>query len=263
VATAFEFQLHAVGPEVLAGLLMWPGEAAYEVARLYRDVAYSAPVELGSGLILVTGPSEEFVPDHMKGTTVALVALLWAGEVGDGEDAIKAFRDLAPEVNLVEPMPYAEFQCMIDDPPGLHNYATADYFDEFDDDALEVFVEYGFERKAPHSQQILLPWGGAVAAVADDDTPMANRASRWVTHPFALWEDPADTEANIAWARGFRQDIAPYANGGVYLNFIGNEGQDRVRAAFGEEKYLRLAKVKADWDPNNIFRGNQNIVPAN
>jgi FAD/FMN-containing dehydrogenase len=109
VATAFEFRLHPVGPEVLAGLLMWPGEAAYEVARSYRDVAYRAPVELGSGLILVTGPAEEFVPDHMQGTTVAVVAALWAADVGDGVEAIKAFRDLAPEVDLVAPMPYTEF----------------------------------------------------------------------------------------------------------------------------------------------------------
>jgi FAD/FMN-containing dehydrogenase len=151
---------------------------------------------------------------------------------------------------------------MIDDPPGLYNYATADYHDDFGDEAIEVFVEYGFERKAPHSQQILLPWGGAVGAVDEDATPMANRASHWVTHPFALWENPADTEANIAWARGFRRDIAPYANGGVYLNFIGNEGQDRIHAAYGDEQYRRLAKVKAEWDPDNVFRGNQNIVPA-
>jgi FAD/FMN-containing dehydrogenase len=242
---------------------MWPGDAAYDVSKLYRDVAYRAPVELGSGLILVTGPSEDFVPEHMRGTTVALIALLWAGDLEDGEDAIKAFRDLTPEVNLVESMPYADFQCMIDDPPGLYNYASADYFDDFGDEALEVFVEYGFERKAPHSQQILLPWGGAVAAVAEDATPMAQRRSRWVTHPFALWENAADTEDNIAWARGFRRDVAPYTNGGVYLNFIGNEGPDRVRAAFGDEKYRRLANVKAEWDPHNTFQGNQNIVPTN
>jgi hypothetical protein len=159
VATTFEFRLHPVGPEVLAGLLIWPGNAAYEVAQLYRDVAYDAPVELGSGLILVTGPAEDFVPQHMQGATVALLAVLWAGEIADGQEAIKAFRDLRPEVDLVAPMPYAEFQCMIDDPPGLYSYATADYHDDLGDEALEVFVEYGFERKAPNSQQIMLPWG--------------------------------------------------------------------------------------------------------
>lgn len=91
---------------------------------------------------------------------------------------------------------------------------------------------------------------------------MTKRSVRWITHPFAMWDDPALTDENIAWARGFRRDIARFTNGGIYLNFIGDEGQDRVRAAFGEEKYARLAAIKADYDPDNVFRGNQNIVPA-
>jgi FAD/FMN-containing dehydrogenase len=91
---------------------------------------------------------------------------------------------------------------------------------------------------------------------------MTNRSVRWITHPFAVWEDPADTDANITWARNFRRDISHYATGGVYLNFIGNEGPERVRAAFGDEKYARLSRIKAEWDPHNVFRGNQNIEPA-
>ena len=102
------------------------------------------------------------------------------------------------------------------------------------------------------------PWRG----LADAATPMANRSVRWVSHPFAVWEDEADDAANIDWARGFRRDIGSYATGGIYLNFIGNEGQDRIRAAFGDAKYERLARLKAEWDPDNRFRGNQNIQPA-
>jgi FAD/FMN-containing dehydrogenase len=262
VATAFEFQLHPVGPTVYAGLMAWPGDTGREVCRLYRDLAYDAPDEFGSGLVFLTGPPEEFIPEHLQGTTLVAVAMLWAGSVDDGEDAAKPYRDLGPEVDLVGPMPYAEFQCMIDDPPGLHNYWSADYHEEFPNEALEVFMKYGFERKSPHAQQILLPWGGAVAQVAEDATPLTQRSVPWITHPFALWEDPADTEENIAWARGFRRDIARYATGGIYLNFIGDEGEDRVRAAFGDEKYDRLAAIKAEWDPQNVFRGNQNIKPA-
>lgn len=262
VATAFEFQLHPVGPTVYAGLMAWPGDTGREVCRLYRDLAYDAPDEFGSGLVFLTGPPEEFIPEHLQGTTLVAVAMLWAGSVDDGEDAAKPYRDLGPEVDLVGPMPYAEFQCMIDDPPGLHNYWSADYHEEFPNEALEVFMKYGFERKSPHAQQILLPWGGAVAQVAEDATPLTQRSVPWITHPFALWEDPADTEENIAWARGFRRDIARYATGGIYLNFIGDEGEDRVRAAFGDAKYDRLAAIKAEWDPQNVFRGNQNIKPA-
>ena len=114
----------------------------------------------------------------------------------------------------------------------------------------------------PLTQQILFPWGGAVSRVADDATPMTNRHTSWITHPFAVWEDAADDAANIEWARAFRSDISSFANGGTYLNFIGDEGQDRVRAAYGDAKYARLAAIKAEWDPTNLFKGNQNIKPS-
>jgi FAD/FMN-containing dehydrogenase len=169
---------------------------------------------------------------------------------------------MSPEVDLVGPMPYADFQCMLDEPPGNHNYWSAEYLDALPDEAIDVFVKYGFERQSPLSQQILLPWGGAVARVDEAATPMTNREVAWITHPYAVWERGGDSDRNIEWARSFRRDIAHYANGGVYLNFIGDEGEDRVRAAFGEAKYRRLAAIKGEWDPENVFKGNQNIKPA-
>jgi len=159
-------------------------------------------------------------------------------------------------------MPYAAFQQMIDDPPGMRNYWSADYHDNFDDDALDVFIRYGRERRSPLTQQILLPWGGAVTDLGDSDTPMANRSVRWITHPFAVWDDAAGDDANIAWAQALRRDIAEHTTGGIYLNFIGDEGQDRIRAAYGTANYARLASIKAGYDPDNVFRGNQNIQPA-
>ncbi len=262
VATSFVFRLHPLGPLVTAGLMLWPGDAAPEVARLYRDVAYGAPDELGSGLVFLTGPPEPFVPEHLQGTTCVGIAALWTGDVDDGAAAVQPFRDLSPEVDLIGPMPYADFNSMIDDPPGFHNYWSADYHDDFPDDALDVFIKYGSERQSPITQQILIPWGGAIARVAEDATPMTKRDATWITHPFAMWEDAADSERNIEWAKSFRRDIAKYTNGGVYLNFIGNEGEERIRAAYGEEKYKRLAAIKGEWDPTNVFRGNQNIKPA-
>lgn len=262
VATGFEFRLHQLGPTVTAGLMMWPGDAGSTVARVYRDYAYSAPDQLGSGLVFITGPPEEFVPAHMQGTTVAVVAVLWAGDVDEGAEAVKPFRALGPEVDLVGPMPYADFQCMLDDPPGHNNYWSADYHNSFPDEALDVFVKYGFERQSMLSQQILLPWGGEVARVPETATALTNRDVSWITHPFAVWEDEADNDKNIAWARSFRRDISQFATGGVYLNFIGDEGEDRVRAAYGDAKYKRLSEIKGEWDPKNIFRGNQNIKPA-
>ena len=262
VATSFTFDLHPLGPEVLAGLMLWPGGAGHDLALAYRDFMESAPDALGGALVFLTGPPEPFVPEHLQGSTVAAVAVAWAGDVEDGVEAIRPLRDLRPEVDLVGPMPYADFQCMIDDPPGFRQYWSGDYHDSLPDDALDVFVKYGFDRPSPLSQQLLAPWGGAVGRVADDATPMAHRSARWITHPFATWARPEETEANVAWVRSFREDVARYANGGVYLNFIGAEGQDRIRAAFGEQKYARLAEIKRVFDPENVFRGNQNIEPA-
>jgi FAD/FMN-containing dehydrogenase len=151
---------------------------------------------------------------------------------------------------------------MLDDPPGLRNYWSADYHDVFPDDAVDVFVKAGFDRPSPLTQHLMIPWGGEVARVPDDATPLTKRSATWITHPFAMWDDAAEDKRNIAWAKAFRDDIARYASGGVYLNFVGDEGEDRVRAAFGDEKYARLARIKGEWDPDNVFRGNQNIKPA-
>jgi FAD/FMN-containing dehydrogenase len=261
IATALEFALHPVGPIVYAGLMLFPGDAAADVARLYRDTALDAPDALGTALVMLSGPPEEFVPEHLQGSTCIAVGGMWLGDPDDGADQFAPFRALGPAVDLVGPMPYADFQCMIDDPPGFRQYWSGDYHDEFPDDALDVWIKYGFERP-PLAQQLLLPWGGAVARVGEDATPMTKRNAPWVSHPFSVWEDAADDESSIAWARNFRSDIAHYANGGIYLNFIGNEGQDRIRAAYGDDKYARLAQIKAEWDPTNRFQGNQNITPA-
>jgi FAD/FMN-containing dehydrogenase len=261
VATAFEFGLHPVGPTVLAGLMLWPGDRGREVTRAMRDVYESAPDELAAGVIYLTGPPEPFVPAHLQGALCCGVAMLWAGDSADGDAYAQRFRDLAPEVDLVGPMPYAEFQCMIDDPPGMRNYWTADYLDELSDEAIEVFAEHSERMPVPSAaQSIMFPWGGAIARNAGD-TAMAKREATWVSHPFAVWEDAADDERHIAWARAISADLKRFTTGGVYLNFIGEEGEDRVRAAFGDA-YDRLARVKARYDPDNVFHRNQNIRPA-
>ena len=263
VATSFVFALHPVGPDRDRG----PDDVARRRgprsrppvprhgARRARRARFGARVpDRAAGGVRPGAPPGHDPASRSRRSSPA--------SVDEGAEAVAPFRELAPEVDLVGPMPYADFQCMIDDPPGFHNYWSADYHDTFPDDALDVFVKYGFERQSPLAQQLMIPWGGAVARVADDATPMGGRSVSWITHPFAVWEDPSDSDKNIEWARSFRRDIARYANGGTYLNFIGDEGDDRVRAAYGDEKYARLAGIKGEWDPKNVFRGNQNIKPA-
>ena len=243
VATAFEFAMHPVGPEVTAGLMLWPGDAAHDVTRVYRDLAFDAPDELGSGMVMLTGPPEPFVPEHLLGTTCAAIAALWTGDQSDSGDVLAPFRDLGPAVDLVGPMPYADFQCMIDDPPGFRHYWSAEYHDVFPDDAVDVFVKYGFERSSPLSQQLMLAVGRRGRSCAEDATPLTKRDATWITHPFAVWEDRGGDRRRASRGRAASGATSrSYSNGGVYLNFIGNEGQDRVRAAFGDAKYERLAQ---------------------
>ncbi|HEY4278483.1 MAG TPA: FAD-binding oxidoreductase [Conexibacter sp.] len=262
VATAFEFDLHPLGPTVLAGLMLWPGDRGRAVVeRMREQIEGGAPDELGVAAVYITGPPEPFVPPELHGTLCIGLAFLWAGEYqADGEELAQDFRELRPAVDLVGPMPYTEFQSLIDDPPGLRNYWTADYLGGLPNAAVDAFVDGSELMPVPSaSQSILMPWGGAVARAGD--TPMAHREAPWVTHPFALWDDDSGDVDQIGWARAISGEMKRFSNGGVYLNFIGNEGRDRVRAAFGGA-YERLARVKGAYDPHNFFQLNANIEPA-
>ncbi|MFT4471255.1 FAD-binding oxidoreductase [Arthrobacter sulfonylureivorans] len=262
VAVSLTFRMHQVGEQSLSGLMLWPAEAAPDVARAYRDFAPDAPAGVGTALASVIAPPEEFVPADLQNKPALGVVFVHAGEPETGERTLETVRSWGPVADVVAPRPYAEFQSMLDDQPDQFNYWSAEYHDEFPDPAVDVFLQYGARLPHPSSQLLLLPWGGAVATAESASTPMARRDATWVSHPFALWQDPAQTEEAIGWAKGFRREISDFATGGVYLNFIGHEGQDRIKAAFGEENYNRLARIKHTYDPLNVFSGNQNIAPA-
>ena len=263
VVTALTFRLHPVGPEVLAGLLLYHAERGRDLLRLTRDFMADAPDEFGPALAYLTVPPEEELPAHLHDRLAVAIVLCYTGPVADGERLIEPFRALGPEADLVGPVAYSDFQCSIDDPPGYRNWWTAEYLHEATDEAVDVIHAHALRTPTPApAQSFIVPWGGAVARVGEDQTPLTQRDATWVVHPFALWADPAADDAVIGWARGFRDAVRPFASGGTYLNFIGDEGEDRVRAAFGEQKYRRLTAIKARYDPANVFRGNQNIKPA-
>ena len=262
VVTALELALHPVGPEVLAGFVLHPGERAAELLRLWRDVMRDAPDELSLAYLGITAPDEPDVPAELRGRPAVLIAGMWAGEADDGEEALRELRAFGPPaLDAFELMPYADFQCALDDPPGYRNYWTAEYVADLPDAAIDALVARTAEKPAGPSQLFIAAWGGAVARVDPGRGPLTGRDAPFIVHPLALWEDPAGDDRAIAWARGHREDMHPYATGASYLNFIGDEGGARVRAAFGPN-HDRLARVKAQWDPRNVFRGNQNIEPA-
>lgn len=263
IATALTFRLHPIAPEVLAGLLFYPAERGRDLMRLTREFMVDAPEQFGPAIVYLTVPPEDELPAHLHGTLVSAIAFCYTGPVAEGEQLIRPFRDLGPVADLVGPVPYADFQCAIDDPPGYRNWWTAEYLHVVTDEAIDV-IHANAMRTPSHtpSQMVIIPWGGALARVGEDETPLTQRDASWVVHPFGMWADPADDKTVIGWARTLRDDLRRFSSGGIYLNFIGHEGSDRVRAAFGEQKYARLAAVKTHYDPTNIFRGNHNITPA-
>jgi FAD/FMN-containing dehydrogenase len=261
VATKLVFRLHELPAATLA-LLLWPADRGQEVTRAYRDLADAgAPEELGGGVAYITGPPEEFVPGHLQGALTAGAVVVYAGTEAEMRETLAPILELGPEAELIAEMPYAEIQCAIDDPPGYRNYWSAEHLTEFPDEAVELFCARAHDMVVPSpSQHIAFPWGGAVARGADD-WPLPHRSAAWCVHPLGLWELPEDDERGISWARGICADVRPWATGEVYLNFVGDEGEDRVIAGYGRENYERLAAVKAEYDPDNVFHLHHNIKP--
>jgi FAD/FMN-containing dehydrogenase len=169
---------------------------------------------------------------------------------------------LGHDGEMIVEVPYADLQCMLDDPPGYRNYWSAEYLESFPDEAIDVFCRRAGDMIVPSpSQHVLLPQGGAVAR-GPADYPIPWRQAAWVVHPLGLWEDPADDERGRQWAQDLRADMTPWSSGAVYLNFIGDEGEERIVAGVGQDNYQRLAAVKAQYDPDNVFRLNHNIKPS-
>ena len=263
VVTSLEFRLHPLESEVLAGLALWPAERGPDLLALFRDVMSDAPEELGLALIYLTGPAEDDIPAHLHGQRLVAIVGMYAGSVREGEEALRAIRTFGPpEIDFFGPMAYPDFQCMIDDPPGYRNYWTAEHLADLPDDAIEVIARRSEELPAGPAQLVIAPWGGALARVSENASPLAGRDATFVVHPFALWEDPADDERLIGWARAFRRDLADYATGAVYLNFIGDEGESRVRSGFMPGSHDRLAQIKAEWDPEDRFHATGHVAPA-
>jgi FAD/FMN-containing dehydrogenase len=260
VATSLTFRLHEL-PLVTAALLLWRPEAGSDVLRAYREFMASAPDEVGGGALYLTGPAEDFVPRHLVGRLAFAILVVYAGSEAEAREITAPLLALGHEGEFIAQMPYAELQCMLDDPPGYRNYWSAEYLEAFPDDAVDRFCARANNMVVPSpSQQVLLPQGGMIAR-GPCDYPIPWRQSPWCVHPFGLWEDPADDERGRRWVHDIRTDLKPWASGAVYLNFIGDEGTDRVVAGFGRENYQKLAKVKAQYDPDNVFHLNHNIKP--
>jgi FAD/FMN-containing dehydrogenase len=264
IVTRFDYRLHPLGPIVLAGMLLWPVEAARDVLRAWRDYVDTAPDELSTGCAIVTAPPEPFIPPALRGRLVFGLVAMYVGSPEAGAPVVQPLRDLGPAADLMQPMPYVAFQAMLDAaaPKGFRSYWRGEYMTHLADGAIDVFARQAPDLAAaamPLSQMIIFRIGQAVRAMPDEATAFSHREANYLFHPISMWEHARDDDRVIAANRALCDAMRPFATGGAYLNFT---PEDRVRDAYGPAKYERLVALKDRYDPQNLFRLNQNIKPS-
>ncbi|MGH3870224.1 MAG: FAD-binding oxidoreductase [Pseudonocardiaceae bacterium] len=267
VVTEFEFQLHPVGPMVQVGLFFWGLDQGAEALRLGREVFARLPAEANAMIISGNAPPAPFVPRQYHLVPSYGLAVVGFGSAEEHACALALIREaLAPLFEFVTPMPYTQLQQMFDEavPWGVSCYEKALYLDALPDEAIEVITEHRARQTSPQSMVHLIRLDGAYAGVGEAETAFGgSRSSRIAITIIALTADVESLAAERAWVRSFWAALRPYATGvGGYVNTMAEIEEDRVRATYGPVKYERLARIKAGYDPDNVFHHNANIKPA-
>jgi FAD/FMN-containing dehydrogenase len=261
VVTRFEFALHSVGPEILAGLIVFPAHQAKQVLVKYREFVKSAPEELNVWTILRKAPPLPFLPEKVHGKDVIVLAIFHSGDIPSGEkliDTLRSFGD--PYGEHIGTQPYAQWQQAFDPllTPGARNYWKSHNLTELSDGVLDSIIEFAGKLPSPQCEIFVGLVLGAANRVASDAMAYAHRDAKFVMNVHGRWDDASQDETCIAWARSFFKASAPYASAGAYVNFMTEEEGERVAAAYGVN-YARLKQIKKKYDPDNIFHNNQNI----
>jgi FAD/FMN-containing dehydrogenase len=254
IVTVFEYRLHPVGPLLLAGSVLHSYGHARDAMRFYRAFSRNAPDELSLDAALVTAPS---------GERFFSISACYVGPIEEGEQIVKPLREYgAPVEDRIAPVSYLQIQSAGDSifPRGRRYYWKAQFMREITDAAIDTLLA-AYATAPAGSLLVLQQVGGAIARVPKSDTPYVNRDALYDCFPISIWDNPADDEAHIRWARDLWDAMRPFSTGGVYANNLGEEGADRVQAAYGEN-YPRLVALKSKYDPTNFFRLNQNIRAA-
>jgi FAD/FMN-containing dehydrogenase len=268
VVSSFRFALHPVGPTVMAGPVFWAAEDTTDVLRFYRDFVADAPDELGTIIRLGTIPPELVVDEDLHFRPAIAVASCYAGPVEDGARAVRALRQFGtPLVDLVGPTLYVDHQRGIDDtvPHGWHYYWKATNLTRLSDAVIDILAAHAHRATSPRSYAAIFHMGGAVARAPRDATAYRGRDVDHNMSIDAVWlpgQDDTVRASETAWARAFLDALQPH-RAGVYVNFLDSDDDtSRVREAYGDDTYRRLAEVKAKWDPENVFHNNKNIQPS-
>jgi FAD/FMN-containing dehydrogenase len=263
VVTQFEFDLHPVGPEILAGLIVFPFDQATQVLTRYREFVESAPVELNVWVVLRQAPPLPFLSSDVHGKEVVVLAVFYSGDPAVGQKLIQPLRGFSHVLGEhVGAQPYTQWQQAFDPllTPGARNYWKSHNFTVLGDGALDAMIEFAGKLPSPQSEIFVGLIAGASNGVPPDATAYGARDARFVMNVHGRWDSAADDERGITWARAFFRASAPYASSGAYVNFMTEEESDRVAAAYGSN-YPRLVDIKKQYDPENIFHLNQNIKP--
>jgi FAD/FMN-containing dehydrogenase len=261
VVTQFEFGLHPVGPEVLAGLLVFPLQQAKEVLPSYREFMKSAPEELNVWIVMRKAPPLPFLPEAVHGKEVIVFAVFYARDLEKGQKLIAPLRGFGNLLGEhVGPAPYSNWQQAFDPllTAGARNYWKSHNFTELSDGAFDTMAEYAGKVPSPYCEVILACIAGAANRVSPDATAYRHRDAKFIMNVHGRWESPADDQKCIGWSRELFKAAAPFASAGAYVNFMTEEEGDRVAAVYGAN-YQRLSEIKRKYDPNNLFHFNQNI----
>jgi FAD/FMN-containing dehydrogenase len=264
VVTNFEYRLHPVGPEILAGAIAWPGSAAPDVLEMYRTLREHAPAELTCVAMFRKAPPAPWLPEAVHGQLIVALLLCCARPAEEAERLVRSIEAFgSPVGNIVQRRPYVTQQSLLDatQPKGRRYYWKSEYLAELSPSVLMTVADHAARMPSPLSGIILFPIDGAVQRLPEDHSAAGNRNARVVLNITGSWERPEDDAVNVEWARTAWRDLRRFSTGGTYINFLTEEeGHDRVRSAYGAN-YDRLIDIKTTWDPDNFFLMNKNIAP--
>ena len=264
LVTSFEYRLHPIGPMVTGGVLLYPAARAREALRFYRDYMATASEDEMVAFAFQSAPPAPFVPAAVQGAPVVALALCHVGSRAEGQRAIARLRAFGPPLaEAMGPMPYTAVQSMMDEgmPFGRHVYLRNDHLTGLGDDVIDVCVRQAEAVTSPLSIVVVIPLGGAVARVGEHETAFSHRQTPFDIDVFGIWTDPRESDRHLAWGRGFGAALQPFSRG-AYINEMGSEGDERIRAAYNPQNYARLVALKNTYDPANFWRMNQNIKPT-
>jgi FAD/FMN-containing dehydrogenase len=263
VVTSFEFQLFPVGPEIFAGLIVFPFSQAKQILNQYRQFVNSAPEELNVWVVLRKAPPLPFLPENVHGKEVVVLPVFYSGPATEAEKLIAPVRAFGtPHGEHLGVQPYVAWQKAFDPllTPGARNYWKSHNFTELADGALDSIIEFAGKLPSPQCEIFIGLIAGASNRIAPDAMAYGHRDAKFVLNVHGRWDEAKDDQKGIGWARDFFKASAPYASAGAYVNFMTAEEDDRVAAAYGAN-YDRLVQAKKRYDPDNIFHLNQNIKP--